>query len=298
MEPILAQLTAGKRFIADGAMGSILLDRAADIIKGKCPELLNLSRPDILTDIARLYLDAGANIIHANTFGGSPLKLADSGLDSDTEAINQAGVIAVRKATADKAYVSASCGPSGKMLKPYGVVSKDEMFDSFSRQMQALITAGTDIICVETMTDIEEARIAVRAAREISTSIPVVATMTFDQTPRGFYTIMGVSIEHAARELEQAGANIIGSNCGNGIDKMVLIARQYREHSSLPLIIQSNAGLPVQGVDGVEYPETPQFMAEQSRELIDAGVSIIGGCCGTTPEHIRHIARTVAAIAA
>jgi 5-methyltetrahydrofolate--homocysteine methyltransferase len=293
MEPILTLISKGKRLVADGAIGSLLMERAGDMIKGACPEALNLSKPEILTEIAKLYLDAGAQIIQTNTFGGSPLKLADSRLDGDITAINEAAVTAVKQVTGDSAYVSASCGPSGKMFKPFGSVSHEEMFDNFIRQIEVLVGAGADIICVETMTDIEEAKIAVRAAREISSSIPVIATMTFDEKPRGFYTMMGVSIEQAARELEQAGADIVGSNCGNGIEKMILIAREFRKQTSLPLIIQSNAGLPVQGPAGIEYPETPEFMAEKSRELIDAGVSIIGGCCGTTPEHIRHIAKVV-----
>jgi 5-methyltetrahydrofolate--homocysteine methyltransferase len=137
------------------------------------------------------------------------------------------------------------------------------------------------------MTDIAEAKLAVRAARSVSSSIPVVATMTFDPTPRGFFTVFGVNIETAAKDLEQFGANVVGSNCGNGIEKMVEIAREFKKHSNLPVIIQSNAGLPELKDGKVFYPETPEFMAEKSKELVELGVEIIGGCCGTTPEHIR-----------
>lgn len=295
MEPILSLLAEGKRLVADGAIGSLLMERTGDLIKGSCPEALNLKRPELLTEIANLYLDAGAQIIQTNTFGGSPLKLADSGLDSKMEAINEAAVTAVKKVTGDRAYVLASCGPSGKLLKPFGKVSQEEMFENFIRQITVLIDAGADMICMETMTDLEEAKIAVRAAREISSSIPVAASMTFDAKPRGFFTMMGANIERSARELKGAGADIVGSNCGSGIEMMILIAREFRQHTSLPLMIQSNAGLPVKGTEGLVYPETPEFMAEKSRELIEAGVSIIGGCCGTTPEHIRQIARIVSA---
>jgi 5-methyltetrahydrofolate--homocysteine methyltransferase len=179
------------------------------------------------------------------------------------------------------------------MLKPYGNLEPDEMYENFVRQLKAVIEAGTDIVCVETMTDIQEATMAIKAAKAISPSIPVMATMTFDKTPRGFFTMMGVNIEKAAKELEAAGADIIGSNCGNGIENMILIAKEYRSFSSMPLIIQSNAGLPEIRGDATVYPETPEFMAEKSKELVAAGVSVVGGCCGTTPEHIRVIGQTI-----
>lgn len=293
MKAILERLGAGEILVADGAMGSLLMARAKKEIQGKCPEVINLSKPEILEEIARLYLDAGADIIQTNTFGGSPLKLSDYSMQDQTEKINRAAVQAVKKAVDGKAYVSASCGPSGKMLKPLGPVTPEEMSDNFMRQLKAVVEAGADIICVETMTDIEEAKIAIRAAKSLAPHIPVMATMTFDATKRGFFTMMGVNIERASKELKEAGADIIGSNCGNGIENMIKIAEEYKKHTDLPIIIQSNAGLPELGDDGVIYPETPEFMAEKSKLLMAAGVSIIGGCCGTTPEHIKQIAKVV-----
>lgn len=293
MESILERIEKGEILIADGAMGSLLMARAKDLIKGKCPEFINLSRPDILEEIAGYYLEAGADIIQTNTFGGSPLKLSDYSLEDKTDEINRSAIQAVKKVVRNRAYVSASCGPSGKMLKPYGNIDHGTMCENFSRQLKVVIEAGTDIICIETMTDIQEATIAIKAAKTISSSIPVMATMTFDKNPRGFFTVMGVTIEKAARELETAGADIVGSNCGNGIENMLLIAREFRKFTSIPLIIQSNAGLPEIRDDMIIYPETPEFMAEKSKELVSVGVSIIGGCCGTTPDHIRAIAQTV-----
>jgi 5-methyltetrahydrofolate--homocysteine methyltransferase len=296
MESILDRLKKGEILVADGAMGSLLMARAKDLIKGKCPELVNLSRPGILEEVARLYLEAGADIVQTNTFGGSPLKLSDYHLEEQTAEINRAAVEAVKKAVKEKggqAYVSMSCGPSGKMLKPYGNIDPEAMSENFTRQLKVVIDAGVDIVNVETMTDIQEAVLAVKAAKEISPSTPVIANMTFNKTPRGFFTVMGVNVEKAVEELEAAGADIIGSNCGNGIENMIEIAKEYKKHSSLPLIIQSNAGLPEIRGDEVIYPETPEFMAEKSKELVAAGVSIIGGCCGTTPDHIRTIAQAV-----
>lgn len=293
MESILERIKKGEILIADGAMGSLLMARAKDLIKGKCPEVINLSRPDVLEEVASLYLEAGADIVQTNTFGGSPLKLSDYSLDEKTEEINRAAVQAVKKVVEAKAYVSASCGPSGKMLKPYGNVDPDSMYDNFCRQLKVVIESGADIVCVETMLDVQEAVLAIKAAKSISASIPVMAAMTFDKTPRGFFTMMGVNIEKAAGELEDAGADIIGSNCGNGIENMILIAKEYKKHTSLPIIIQSNAGLPEMKDDVVVYPETPEFMAEKSKELAAAGVSIIGGCCGTTPDHIRAMGQVI-----
>jgi 5-methyltetrahydrofolate--homocysteine methyltransferase len=265
--------------------------RAGSLIKGKCPEVINLSRPDILEEVARLYLEAGADIVQTNTFGGSPFKLSDYGLEDKTAEINRAAVEAVKRVAGGKAYVSASCGPSGKMLKPYGPIEPGAMAENFSRQLQVLIEAGADIICVETMSDIQEAVLAVKAAKAISAAIPVMATMTFNKTPRGFFTIMGVDIQRAAKELEAAGADIIGSNCGNGIENMIEIAGEFKKYTRLPVVIQSNAGLPEMKEDVAVYPETPEFMAEKSKELVAVGVSIIGGCCGTTPDHIRALAQ-------
>jgi 5-methyltetrahydrofolate--homocysteine methyltransferase len=219
--------------------------------------------------------------------------LSDYDLQDKTEAINRAAIEAVKSVVDGKAYVSASCGPSGKMLKPLGKVSKEEMMDNFSRQIEVMIEAGADIICVETMTDIQEATIAIKAAKAIKPDMPVMATMTYDLTPRGFFTMMGITIEKAAKDLEAAGADIIGSNCGNGLENMIKIAIEYQTHTTLPIIIQSNAGLPEIRDDETVYPETPEFMAEKSLLLKEAGVSIIGGCCGTTPDHIRAIAQAV-----
>lgn len=277
--------------VADGAMGTMLFQRGLN--PGECPERMNLDHPEVLEAIAGLYLDAGAEIIQTNTFGGSPLKLSSYGLESKTEEINARAVHAVRKAVGDRAYVSASCGPGGRILQPYGDTTPEEVYDSFRRQLKVLVDEGIDAICVETMTDLNEATLAVKAARSISSSIPVFATMTFDSTPRGFYTVMGTTVAQAAEGLAAAGADVVGSNCGNGILNMVKIAEEFAKHTALPIIIQSNAGIPVLK-DGISvFPESPEFMAEKSRDLKKTGVKIIGGCCGTTPEHIFAMKKAV-----
>jgi 5-methyltetrahydrofolate--homocysteine methyltransferase len=281
----LSKILEEKILVGDGAMGTMLIERG--LKPGRPPESFNLGDPAVLEDIARQYLDAGADIVQTNTFGASALNLAVYGLEERAVDINRTAVLTVKKAVGDNAYVSGSCGPSGRMLKPYGDVDPENMYASFKLQIQALIDAGVDVICVETMSDIQEAVLAVKAAKDIKASVPVMATMTFNPTPKGFYTVMGVNIPDAAAALETAGADIIGSNCGNGIENMILIAEGFKECTELPIVIQSNAGLPQKRGSDFIYPETPEFMAEKSRELVKIGVSIIGGCCGTTPAHIK-----------
>ena len=291
MQGLVKRLEAGEVLVADGAMGTMLLQRGLG--SGECPESISLSRPEVLEEVAGLYLEAGADIVQTNTFGGSPVKLALYGLGDQAEEINRAAVRAIRRAVGDRAYVSGSCGPSGRILTPYGDTDPDELYESFRRQMAALIGAGVDVICVETMVDPAEAALAIKAAKDVSGAVPVMATMTFDATPKGFFTIMGTSVEQAATALQQAGADVVGSNCGNGIENMIEIARLFKASSDRPLIVQSNAGLPEMRGDRLVYSESPEFMADRAGDLLAIGVSIVGGCCGTTPEHIRALRKLV-----
>jgi 5-methyltetrahydrofolate--homocysteine methyltransferase len=291
MERILERLRRREVIVGDGALGTLLMQRG--LKHGDPPEAYNITRPDVLEEIASLYLEAGAEIVTTNTLGASPLRLQRFCLDKQAEAINRNAVQAVRKAVGDKAYVSASVGPSGHMLKPLGETDPGEVFASFRRQLAALLSAGADIICIETMVDIAEATLALKAARSLDPGIPVMTTMTFRKTPRGYFTLMGTSVQESVTALENAGADIIGSNCGEGSENMLEIAREFCRYSHLPVAIQSNAGLPVPTIEGLSYPETPEFMAARAGEMIRSGVQIIGGCCGTTPEHIRAIRKLV-----
>ena len=291
MEDFRTRLASGRILIADGAMGTYLM--AHGLKAWDCPEMVNLKNPAILEEIARLYFEAGAEIVLTNTLGGSPCKLMMYDLDDATEEINANAVKAARKVVGREAYIAASCGPSGRTLKPYGDTEPAEVRASFARQIEALVAAGTDLLCVETMMDLAEAVLAIEAARGISSDLPILATMTFNATPRGFYTIMGNSVADSANALRAAGADVIGSNCGSGIVNMVAIAREFAAHTDCPLIIQSNAGLPEIVNGQTVYSETPEFMAAEARGLVEAGVAIIGGCCGTTPEHIRALREMV-----
>lgn len=291
MAALLDRLGKGEVLVCDGAMGTLLMERG--LRPGECPERWNLERPEVLVEIAQRYAEAGADIVSTNTFGGSPLKLAQYGLNLQTEKINVSAVQSARHAVGRNVMVAGSCGPSGRLLKPYGDTDADEMYESFRRQLCSILDEGVDTIIVETMTDLAEAVLAVKAARSITRDVPVMATLTFDDTPRGFYTVMGVTVEQAVKGLHDAGAEVVGSNCGNGIDNMVRIAAEFRKHTSGPLLIQSNAGLPQIVDSSVVYAETPEYMTERVDALLELRVNVIGGCCGTTPAHIAALRRRV-----
>ncbi len=277
--------------VADGAMGTMLFQRG--LKSGECPEKINLKRPEILEEIVHAYIEAGAEIIQTNTFGGSPLKLKSYGLDDKAEEINSIAVKAAQNAAKGKAFIGLSVGPCGKLLKPYGDTEPEDVFNSFKRQIGAIASFGIDIICIETMTDLHEALLALKACKEVAPSIPVSVSMTYDATPRGFFTIMGVTIQQATDALSKAGADILGSNCGNGSQNMILIAAEMKKYTNLPILIRSNAGLPKLAGDTIIYPENPEYMADKAQELLKLGVRIIGGCCGTTPAHISAIAKVI-----
>ncbi len=281
----LKELKERKILLSEGGFGSMLIQRGLQ--PGDCPDMLNISKPDWIRDIARQYLDAGAEIIHAFVFGASPMKLSDFGLSDRTEEINRAGMKIIKEVVGNKAFISASVGPSGKILKPYGDADPDDLYQGYLEQCSIIVEEGADLLSFETFTDLNEITIGIKAAREISINIPIIATMTFDETPRGFYTIMGTTIGQAVEGLSGAGADIVGSNCGNGLEKMVKIGKEFKNATSIPVIIQSNAGIPETKGGELYYSESPDFFEELMPELIECGVEIIGGCCGTTPEHIQ-----------
>jgi 5-methyltetrahydrofolate--homocysteine methyltransferase len=288
---VLERLKRNEVIIGDGAWGTMLMARGLE--QGQCPESVNLDNPDMLREVAALYLDAGAELVTTNSFGGSPLKLEHYGMADATDRVNRAAAGAVRDLAHRRgALVSGSVGPCGKLLRPYGDADPAVVEDGFRRQVAALAEGGADVICIETMIDLEEARLAVRAARAEGADLPLMATMTFDDTPRGFFTIMGTSVKDAGRALADEGVDVIGSNCGHGVEQMVGIAAEFRRTTDLPVLIQANAGLPKATVDGLVYPEDPESYGRGAERLFDLGVAVIGGCCGTTPEHIR-ILRTL-----
>jgi 5-methyltetrahydrofolate--homocysteine methyltransferase len=270
--------------VLDGAMGTMLQERG--LKAGQSPEELNLTLPDVVVGVHRAYLDSGADIIVTNTFGGNREKLSHYGLEGRLHEINQAGVTLARDAVGENAFVAASIGPTGRFVEPVGDLSFDRMTEIFREQAEALIEGGADLITLETFLDIKEIRAAVIAIREISATIPVIAMLTFDDKGR---SVLGTPPEAAAITLEAAGADILGSNCGLGVDGVYDILQSMRRVTSLPLICQANAGLPILKDGKTIFPGTPQEMIAYHDRLLELGVRVIGGCCGTTPEHIRAI---------
>jgi len=287
----LLQRVADGPVAADCGIGTQLLARG--LKPGASPEAWNLDRPEKLTEIARAAFTAGAELVTTNTFGGSVFRLRAYELEDRCDEINRSGVQAVRTAVGQSAVVLASLGPSGEILSPVGTLEPAELRRGFEQQAAAFLGAGADAVCVETMTDLTEATIAIEAVRSAAPGLPIIATMTFDSTPRGFFTVMGVSLAQGLDGLAAAGADLVGSNCGHGMATMVDLARQARPLTELPLVVQANAGMPEYRGGEVVYPETPEDFAAAAIELLDIGVSVIGGCCGTTPEHVRAVRQVV-----
>jgi 5-methyltetrahydrofolate--homocysteine methyltransferase len=288
MRSLLKALTGGKILVSDGAWGTFLHQRG--LPPGECPELWNITHADDVMAIARSYIDAGADIILTNSFGGSPVKLDHYGLKSRASELNEAAAVISRKAAGDDHFVLGSMGPTGVVLM-MGQVSEDELYDGFSIQAASLKKGGVDALCIETMSAIDEACIAIRAAKD-ATGLEIVCTFTFDRTASGEYrTMMGVSPAEMVYAVKNAGASIIGSNCGNGFDQMIDIVSEIREvDRSTPVLVHANAGKPSFKDGKTVFPETPEMMVSKVTRMIQSGANIIGGCCGTTPAHIRAIA--------
>jgi 5-methyltetrahydrofolate--homocysteine methyltransferase len=291
MKSLLAEIRKGKPLISDGAWGTFL--QAGGLQPGECPELWNIShRSDVLA-IAKSYIHAGADMILTNSFGGSPLKLKHYGLQDCTFELNEAAGAISREAAGAEKFVLGSVGPTGAILM-MGDVSEQELFDGFFLQAQALKKGGVDAICVETMSAIDEAGIAVRAAKE-ATGLEVICTFTFEKTASGeFRTMMGVSPTEMVQTMKEAGATVIGTNCGNGFEQMIGIVKEMRSvDTQIPILVHANAGKPMMHDGVVSYPDTPEMMAGTLHRLIAEGANIIGGCCGTAPSHIRALAEAV-----
>jgi len=288
---IVATIEAGRNLVSDGAWGTFL--HREGLQPGECPELWCLEHRDVVFRIAKSYVDAGADVILTNSFGGASLKLALYGLAERAAELNRAAAEISREAAGPGAWVAASVGPTGKLLLA-GDVTEAELRQSFEEQVAALAAGGADALCIESMIDVDEAVTAVKAARSC-TECEVICTFTFGRTASGeCRTIMGVSPADAANAALEAGADAIGTNCGNGLDGMVeIVAEMRRVAPEAPILVNANAGLPT-NVNGVDvFPETPEEMAASIPAILAAGANIVGGCCGTTPAHIAAIRQAV-----
>ncbi len=290
MHSTLQALLANVPVLTDGAWGTQL--QARGLPMGACPDAWNLQQPDLVEQVARAYVEAGSRIILTNTFGANRFTLERHGLAEKVAEVNWAGVGISQRAAAGRALVFATIGPSGKMLM-MGNVSEDALRHAFAEQAQAMADAGADGIVVETMSDPAEAKLAVAAAKE--TGLPVVGCMVFDSGPAKDRTMMGATVEQAVEALCQAGADVVGSNCGRGIAGFVDLCRRLKAATDRPIWIKANAGLPEIEEGKTVYRQTPEQFAAYALQLAEAGASFLGGCCGTTPEFIRATARVLSA---
>jgi 5-methyltetrahydrofolate--homocysteine methyltransferase len=291
MKSIREELQSGRVLISDGAWGTELQKRGMQ--PGECPELWCIEHRDAVLQIAQSYVRAGADMIETNSFGGNRFKLEHFGLASRAAELNEAAAAISREAAGPQRHVIASIGPTGRILL-LGDVTGEDVYAAFKEQALALAKGGADACCVETFGAIDEATLAVQAAKE-NTRLEVICTFTFERTVQGEYrTLMGVSPTEMAQAMLAAGADIIGANCGNGMQRMADIVKELRAAApAAPILVHANAGMPVHVGGRDVFPETPEAMAQNAVAVVKAGANVLGGCCGTTPDHIRAIANAV-----
>lgn len=273
--------------LGDGAMGTQL--QALGLQPGESGALWNITEPGKILQVQKAYVDAGADLLISNSFTGSRLSLAAAGLEGRVYEINRAAVTIAREAFGGSpGFVLGDLGPFGGMMEPYGSVTREEVFESYLEQAEILLSAGVDALIIETQTSLEEVGTALDAVKKAGAPC-VIASMSFDSVKDGsdFRTMMGVSPEEAVQLIVEKGADVIGTNCGKGIDigNAARIVRRYREACDLPIMAQPNAGQPEMVEGRIIYRETPEQMAAGIDLLINAGASAVGSCCGTTPEH-------------
>ncbi|MGQ9577636.1 MAG: homocysteine S-methyltransferase family protein [Candidatus Aminicenantales bacterium] len=291
-QAFLTRLTEGV-LLFDGAMGTQLLRRG--LARGECPETWNLTHSDAVEEIHKSYWHAGSDVVTTNSFGGHPIKLRAHGLAAEAKKLNLAAARLASRLKKDGQFVAGSMGPAGKFLKPYGPLEESELEAGFRLQAAALFEGGVDVLLIETMYDLREALCALKAARAVAPSLPVLVTMTFQRTGRGFFTLMGDKPEACLKSLEDNSADGVGANCTLTSQDMAYLVPILRAATSLPLLIQPNAGQPkISPAGELIYSQTVEEFVAPFEKILKAGVQAIGGCCGTTPQHIERLKSLVA----
>jgi 5-methyltetrahydrofolate--homocysteine methyltransferase len=287
-QPVKTALGGGL-LLADGAIGTELQRRGLE--PGACAEAWNIQHPDRVEEVHRAYVEAGARFLTTNSFRGTRFALAGFGLGDRAAEVNRRAAELARRAAGDRAWVLGSIGPFGGFLEPLGDISAEKLHSWFLEQASALLEGGADGIVLETMAAREEVAVGIRAARSAGANL-VAAMMTFEKGKESCRTMMGVSPQDAAKFMAAEGADAVGSNCGTGLSMpdYAAIVAAIRSATDKPVLIRPNAGSPELEGDRVVYRQAPAAMAAEVRSLSDAGANMIGGCCGTTPEHIRAFA--------
>ncbi|MBN2181241.1 MAG: homocysteine S-methyltransferase family protein [Sedimentisphaerales bacterium] len=284
-------------FILDGGMGTQLIARGVNA--GTCNDYLNIEAPDVISEIHRAYLQAGSNAVTTNTFGANEFALKRHGLADEIEMINKTGAQIARRAAGQDNYVLGDIGPTGDFLEPLGALKPAECKDVFARQAEALIAGGADGLIIETMTAIDEITIAIEAAKSVCGDVPVFASMSFDKAGNDFRTMMGVDVNTMAQKIVPLGIEAIGFNCGTAtLDEYIELANKLfsaakKVSDDVLVFAQPNAGKP-ELIDGkAVYKVSPEDFAAAAEKIFSIGINIIGGCCGTGPEHIAAFAEKI-----
>jgi methionine synthase I (cobalamin-dependent) len=285
MDEIIQRATQGEVIVFDGAMGTMLQSRVPGL---SFVEEANLTAPEVVAEIHRAYVEAGARAVTTNSLCANRIHLARHGLADQARELARLSAQIAREAVGAAAWVAGSIGPVGQMIAPLGPVEVDDLRSGFAESARGLADGGADFILIETMYNLDEALIAVEAAME--SGLPVAATMTFES---GGKTVMGNAPADCARRLGSRGARILGANCSTGPEEMLPVAEEMRQATDLPLLIQPNAGKPRLEGGRTIFDATPELMAEYARRYVEAGVEMVGTCCGSTPEHTRAIADAV-----
>lgn len=273
--------------VCDGAMGTMLMRYG--LTSGGCSEEWNLSKPEVIEEIHRLYIEAGADCIETNTFGANRFRLSAHHLEDKVRELNIAGAKIARKVAQDRAFVLGSIGPTGKILEPFGDLSFDSAYEAFKEQAMALEEGGVDAIIIETMGDLQEARIALLACKE-NTKLPIICQMSFSENLR---TTSGTPPEVSALVLWSLGADVVGANCSMGSEGLYKVLEKMVNSGVPHISIQPNAGMPIIEGGRLIYPETPEQLADFAVKYVELGASIVGSCCGSTPDHTRAISNAV-----
>jgi len=279
-----------KVILFDGGMGTEIFKRGIE--PGKLPDLLNLEKPDIISDIHKSYYEAGSDMVQTSTFGSSFLNLKNYKLEGKITEINQKALDNVSRVRPEGTLVVADIGPSGHFKPPVGEVTYEQWYESFLGQVE-ILESGIDLWHIETISDIEEMKAAIEAIKNVSAK-PIISSMTYKRTKRGFFTIMGDSLEKCITQQEDYGAKVIGSNCTLGSFDMIDLAKEMKRLTELPISIKPNAGKPRVELNGQTFYDQPiSEFVEHISKIIELGVKIVGGCCGTSPNTIKEIKKII-----
>jgi len=284
-QKILNDIKNKKVFLLDGATGTYLQNHGLE--PGGCPELMNKENSDVISSMADIYFKNGSDIVLTNSFGGTKYRLKHYGLENEVYELNKlSAMLAKEKAEKySEKFVFGSIGPTGEFLEPLGSVSEADMYDAFANQMSGLFDGGVDGFLIETQIATEETKLAIKVAKE-NFNVLILASAVYDKGPKGYFTMFGLTPKESLEIFFESGAHVVGTNCGNGSENMVEIAKQLRSFTDNPLLVQANAGIPKIKKQDIIYPESPEFMQEKYKDLIENKINFIGGCCGTNSEHI------------